>query len=541
MTKRQRLFAELVLIAALILALHQAGNLGEAFLIGTFDDDGVYTVLGKALATGQGYHSLHLIGAPVQVKYPPGLPWILSLGWRATGSPEGILGLVGWLHPLVLAAAGCLLWWLARGRWGLDWGTALLLVVLPLVLDATIQYTAIPLAEPWFVLGWALVLAAWEAADATTGRHRLPLFGLCGLALAATVLTRAQGIVLLPALILALAGRRYRWPERGAVLAMALIPLVAWHLYHRALIAAGPVADLPDEGTYAAWFGGGGSRLMATGFASMMANTRFYIEQLGAYVTGIRPLGMAVMTVILLAAVSAALMLVRRRPLLAVGALASLGLVLLWPFAQDRLLLSTLPFTGLLTAAALQPSLARVPAKVRRWLPLGCVVAFVLVLVRQVDLRRDSLAAVIENRAPALLSPAYGLVVNSRFVATASHWILEHTAPDARVMIDHQSGIYLYTGRRTLPASPSESRFVPSVFAVPGQYLARHILRDSLTLIIVGLKRPGIMRDIATVKERCPGVLTWGGVSPADPPDLYRVTPDSTCLRGLAEAAVAVP
>jgi hypothetical protein len=76
---------------------------------------------------------------------------------------------------------------------------------------------------------------------------------------------------------------------------------------------------------------------------------------------------------------------------------------------------------------------------------------------------------------------------------------------------------------------------------VPGQYLARHILRDSLTLIIIGLKRPGIMRDIATVKERCPGVLTWGGVSPADPPDLYRVTPDSTCLRGLAEASVAVP
>jgi hypothetical protein len=150
------------------------------------------------------------------------------------------------------------------------------------------------------------------------------------------------------------------------------------------------------------------------------------------------------------------------------------------------------------------------------------------------DIRRDSLTAMVENREPALLSPAYGLLVNSRFIATASHWILANTPPDARIMIDHQSGIFLYTGRRTMPASPSESRFTPSVFRVPGQYLAQHILRDSLSFVIVGLQKPGIMRDLETVQTRCPRVLTWGGVSPSDSRLIFRVTPDPGCLGWLA-------
>lgn len=525
---------ELLAVVGVVVVLHWLGNLGEGFLIGTFDDDGVYTVLGKGLAAGRGYVSLHLVGAPVQVKYPPGLPWILAGLWRITGSVDGVQAVVRWLHPLVLGAAGGGLWALARGRWKLEWGPAALLVLLPLVLDATIQYTAIPLAEPWFVLGWALLLLTWDAAGAAEGRRRRLLLGLAGLLLAGTMLVRSQGIVLLPAMVLGLFFRRHSGMERVVALGAALVPLGLWQLYHLSLIATGPVASLPDEGAYGSWFAGSDSGILGVIAKSVLANTWFYVIQLGDYLTALRPLGAGLLALCLAGTMTAALFLLRRQPLLAISVLGSLALVLLWPFAQDRLLLSTLPVGGLLLALGLQRWLGRLPPKPRLWINLACATGIALVLLRQMDIRRDSIAAAVEGRAPKLLSPAYGLLVNSRFIATVSHWILANTSPDSRVMIDHQSGVYLYTGRQTMPANPSESRFIPSVFSVPGRYLASHILRDSLDYLIVGLQKPGIMRDIQTIETRCPGVLSWGGVSASDSPYIYRVRSDSECLRPLA-------
>jgi hypothetical protein len=531
MDQPRRLIArELLAVVSAVVILHWLGNLGDGFLIGTFDDDGVYTVLGKSLATGRGYLSLHLIGAPVQVKYPPGLPWILAGLWRIAGSVEGVQAAVRWLHPLVLGAAAAGLWTLARRRWDLEWGPAALLVLLPLVLDATIQYTAIPLAEPWFLLGWVLVLGTWDAAQSAEGRRRRLLLALAGLLVAATMLVRSQGIVLLPALILGMFLRRHTWLERMTALAATLVPLGLWQFYHRALIAAGPLASLPDEGTYGTWFSSGAHGLAGVIARSVLANAWFYVIQLGDYLTALRPLGAGLMGLSLAGMVAGALFLLRRQPLLAGSVLGSVALVLLWPFAQDRLLLSTLPVGGLVLALGMQRWLDRLTPKPRLWVNLACATGVALVLLRQMDIRRDSIAAAVENRAPRLLSPSYGLLVNSRFIATVSQWILANTPPESRVMIDHQSGVYLYTGRQTMPASPSESRFVPSVFSRPGRYLASHILHDSLDYLIVGLPKPGIMRDIETITTRCPSVLSWGGVAPGDSRLLFRIAADSACL-----------
>ena len=75
-----------------------------------------------------------------------------------------------------------------------------------------------------------------------------------------------------------------------------------------------------------------------------------------------------------------------------------------------------------------------------------------------------------------------------------------------------------------------------SVFTVPGQYLATHILRDSINYVIVGLRLPGIMGDLEAVAARCPGVLSWGGTSPIDSRYIYRVHRDEACLDPLAHA-----
>ncbi|HUX33720.1 MAG TPA: hypothetical protein VMV51_07580 [Gemmatimonadaceae bacterium] len=532
---KQSIARERLVVVTVVVLLHWLGNLGSALLVGAFDDDGVYTVLGKSLATGRGYHSLYLVGAPVQVKFPPGLPWILAGLWRITGSVDGVQAAVRWLHPLVVGAAAAILWTLARKRWKLEWGPAALLVLLPLVLDATIQYTTIPLAEPWFLLGWALLLLTWDAAERTEGYRRCLLLALAGLSVAATMLVRSQGVVLLPAIILALFLRPRPAMDRVIALGAILVPLGLWHIYHHALIAAGPVASLPDEGTYGSWLAAAGTGFPAVVGRSVLANGRFYVDQLGASLTAFRPLGAGLMGLGLGGMVIAALLLLRRQPVLAISVLDSLALVLLWPFAQDRLLLWALPAGGLVLALGLQRRLDRSTPKLRLWVNVGCAVAIALVLLRQMDIRRDSIAAVAENRAPKLQGPSYELLINSRFIATASRWILANTPAESRIMIDRQAGIYLYTGRQTMPASPTESPFVPSVFSVPGKYLASHILRDSLNYLIVGVPEPGIMRDVETIEKRCPGVLAWGGVAPGDSRRIYRIMPDSSCLGRIAD------
>ena len=47
--------------------------------ISTNGDDAVYYIIGKSIATGQGYHNIHIVNHPVMTQYPAVLPLILSV------------------------------------------------------------------------------------------------------------------------------------------------------------------------------------------------------------------------------------------------------------------------------------------------------------------------------------------------------------------------------------------------------------------------------------------------------------------------------
>ena len=67
-------------IGALVVLVGSA-TLLSAWPVGVFEDDGIYVVLAKSLATGQGYRYLNLPGAPVAAHYPPGFPLMLAALW----------------------------------------------------------------------------------------------------------------------------------------------------------------------------------------------------------------------------------------------------------------------------------------------------------------------------------------------------------------------------------------------------------------------------------------------------------------------------
>src|SRR3954463_7552255 len=52
------------------------------FPVGIAQDDGLYVILAKALATGQGLRFINLPGAPAGVHYPPGYPSFLAVLWH---------------------------------------------------------------------------------------------------------------------------------------------------------------------------------------------------------------------------------------------------------------------------------------------------------------------------------------------------------------------------------------------------------------------------------------------------------------------------
>jgi hypothetical protein len=126
-------------------------------------------------------------------------------------------------------------------------------------------------------------------------------------------------------------------------------------------------------------------------------------------------------------------------------------------------------------------------------------------------------------------SPTLMLAGRARFISLVNRVMEEYTQPVDRIMVDAPAAVYLYTGRRTVAAVPTESRLAASVFAAPGAYLARRILGDSVTVVVWAPPARALERDILTIMERCPHVLRR---EPPDFPAVFRVVGrDADCLR----------
>jgi len=495
------------------------------FLVGAFNDDGVYVMLAKSLAHGTGYRLTYLVGAPVAVKYPPGLPALLAIPWALGGTLGAVRATVGILNPLACGVAAALIWWIGRRDLALSRFPLAVAAIGPFLLDQSIQYYSIPLAEPYFLLGWAAAAALAATVTSTPGAAAL------GLVLAAATLFRSAGLVLIPACLAALALRRVPWRVVAVGAACAIVPLIAWSVVHGRLIAEGPLSSSPDEVSYWTLIPFGSAQLPGYVLHVLWNNAHVYLLELSGTLAGPAVVGNLLVFGWLVAVALGGIWSWRRAPVIALTAAASLAVVMVWPFAQDRLLLPVIPFAGLLVAFAMEKSAKRLAAHLRLVAPLGLAIVALVVGLRQVELRRVAEASFVQNRAPAPrdVSIFYVLASNSRYIAWLSQWIRAHTTPQDRLLVDSPSGIYLYSGRLTAPASPAEPDFAPSVFRYPGRYLTARILQDSITVVAIG-GGEGMLRDIGTISRTCPGVLRREVPSA----EIYRVIGDETCLRSIA-------
>jgi hypothetical protein len=194
-----------------------------------------------------------MVGGPVHEKFPPGLPTLYAVLWLVGGTLERTVWLVYCCTVGALAGAAALLWHYSRRVLGNDRLTTLLLAVLPLVLMRSMRYFSGAASEPWFILCWAAALVLTHRAAGEAARGRIAAAVALGLVLAGAGFVRTQGVVLIPAVVLALLVRRAGWRVVGATLAAALAPLLAWRVALARMVAIGPVATQPDQVSYSTW------------------------------------------------------------------------------------------------------------------------------------------------------------------------------------------------------------------------------------------------------------------------------------------------
>src|SRR5262245_44751642 len=224
-----------------VLAALGAGALAALYLVfaarspvslGFFGDDATYVSTAKALAEGRGYRLLSIPGEPLQTKYPPLYPALLSLVIRAIphsagGSPD-LMADFGWLlAPGALAGAGAVL--LAALYWrqvlGASPQLAFAVAGLAALSPAWLSFTRVAMSELVYALLATAALLCLDAPDRADGRRRTARLLLGALLVAGAVLTRSIGVSLaLAAMATPLVRRRGR---DALLIAAAILACVA--------------------------------------------------------------------------------------------------------------------------------------------------------------------------------------------------------------------------------------------------------------------------------------------------------------------------
>ena len=332
-------------VAFLLLAV---GALGVGLAVwrplppGVWHDDGVYLLLGRALAAGEGLRYVGVPGDLAAPKFPPVYPAVVALAWRLGGDAGGATAAAVAMNVLFLAAAvGLVGAWAWRGL-GLPLVVALAVAgVAGLSVDLW-SPALVPLSEPLYVL--VMAGALWAAARAERpGAGRREIVALVAL-LALLLHVRTAGVAVAGAAVLGLAARR-RWRAAVAVGAALGALALPWALWSASAAAALPEPLRDILGTYGSWLGGGvaGDPL---GYAARLPAAAAGVTRrvLDLLVPPAPPaLWWVAAPAVGVAAAAGIPFLARRSPTAALALVLSVAMAWLWPYQDRRILLPALP------------------------------------------------------------------------------------------------------------------------------------------------------------------------------------------------------
>ena len=319
---------------------------------GVWHDDGVYMMVGKALAQGEGLHYLGVVGTPPAPKFPPLYSGLLGMLWFVFGSLGAVTLVAELLNLVLVAGAGVLFAWSLETHGRLPRSAAFAAAVLAFSSADLLRFALVPLSEPLFLVLLMGVMASWEAGR--SGRGWLPWL-TAGL-LALLILTRTAGVAAVAGVGLALI-LRASVLRSLAILTPAIVVMAAWGVW-----AARKAAEIPEGlrdvlGPYVGWL------VAQVGGAPVAFAGRLpaHVEQVGSRVAALLLPGLsgvwlwlAFVPIVALAVVGVR-RLHRDFPAFTWTAGAYLGLLVVWPYVDRRLVAPLHPFgVGFIIAGALE-------------------------------------------------------------------------------------------------------------------------------------------------------------------------------------------
>jgi hypothetical protein len=449
--------------------------------VGGFQDDAIYTILAKSLATGQGYRLLNLPGEPNATHFPPGYPLVLAGLWRLWPSfPDNIV-LFKFANTAFLSCAALGAYVFARRR--LMWSVpgAATLAAMGTMSIIVLLITGVVLSEPLFMaMLFPVVLLAESAVDVPRPARTLG----AGLAIGALALVRTIGVAALPAAFLILLWRR-RLRDALLMLAGALLLLLPWQWW--VSVHASEVAPVLSGkfGAYMPWLVAG---YRDGGAPFLQAVVQSNVESLGAMfgfafmpVATAWPRTVAIDIVVVLA-ITGVVMLVRSAPVTSIFLLTYVGIAIAWPFEPARFLLAVWPFILLVIALPVRRLWRWRPADAR-WRVMrlsGLAVAGTLVAGFGVYNARGFQAqwwASVQRNAGERAKPIV-------------EWTARNTQPGDVLATEDDLIVYLYSGRQAIPTSTfvaserirplSDEEDLAAVRALLASYRPRFFIAASL-------------------------------------------------------------
>jgi len=412
--------------------------------VGAYEDDAIYTLLAKALATGDGYRMINLPGAPHATHYPPGYPFLLSMLWRiAPGFPDNVV-VFKFANAALLAIAAGGLYRFLRTRLEFGVHAAAVVAAVGTASIMTLHLAGLVLSEPLFLAVFFLSLPVIErAAEGSRIRDALT----AGLLLGALAMVRTIGAVAIGAMVLVLLFRRRPLAALGVVAGSALF-LVPWQLWVSAY--QGEVAPILSGkyGSYGPWMVDG-YREGGLSFARdvVIQNFAGMGNSLSYVLMPVQRSWPRILSLLLLLPVIAIgfVALVRRAPVLAGFFALYLGVIIVWPFHPHRFLIALWPILVIVLAAATRA--------IWQWSAIGPsrqgarmagLAAIAFLAIGHAAYNREGYAertwTDLQRRAGESVKPLV-------------QWVAKYTRPDDVLATEHDVVVYLYTGRRGVPAT----------------------------------------------------------------------------------------
>ena len=412
--------------------------------VGVFYDDGIYLILAKALASGEGYRYLNIPGQPAATHYPPAYPLFLALIWKLTPEFPRNVFLLKLANAALLAAGAGAAAMFGRARLRLRLPVAAVVSVAFAVAVPVLAMSSVLFSEPLFFLLLVAALAASERLLDADARPTAAIGAgaLCGL----VALARTIGVAAVAGGVVALLsrGRRATAGQFAAASALVLLP---WQLWSAMYTSQVPGVLGTSYGSYVgAWLDA--VQQTGPGFPLRVVahNAAQIVRPLwGMFATALPWWAAALVLAPLLGVLGLGLRRLRRvAPVTDAFLLVYVAIVLLWPVVPDRFLWGIWPLVGLVLAlgaselAAWRPTTpARRGARVALAAPLVVAAAFYA--------RYE-----VRGFAGRWWDTAQRLAADG--ASPLAHWVSSRTALTDVVATDADPLVYLYTGRPTVPA-----------------------------------------------------------------------------------------